>query len=88
MSEGYQPEPSGIKNPTPPNTGSHVKPAPQKELVLQVLQTLKESVDAYALAFDPCDMCGHQDKSKKENLETCLQCCYYYASKFEPKETK
>ena len=54
---------------------------------MQLLETIKESVDAYALAFDPCDMCEHLDKLKKENLETCLKCCYYYASKFEPKET-
>ena len=57
-----------------------------KELKITALQTIKEAVDAYALAFDPCDMCKHQDKSMKENLETCLRCCYYYASKFEPKE--
>ena len=57
-----------------------------KELKITALQTIKETVDAYALAFDPCDMCKHQDKSKKENLDACLACCYYYASKFDPKE--
>ena len=57
-----------------------------KEISIELLETIKESVDAYALAFYPCDMCGHQDKSKKKNLEACLKCCYFYASKFEPKE--
>ena len=59
-----------------------------KELKITVLQTIKEAVDKYALAFDPCEMCEHQDKSKKENLETCLKCCYYYSSKFEPENDK
>ena len=57
-----------------------------RELKITALQTIKEAVDAYATAFDPCDMCEHQDKSKKENLDVCLKCCFYYASKFEPKQ--
>lgn len=52
---------------------------------IKVLQDIKEAVDQFAIAFDPCDMCGHQDRLDRENLETCLKCCYYYASKFEPK---
>lgn len=53
---------------------------------IKVLQDIKEAVDQFATAFDPCNMCEHQDKAKRENLETCLMCCYYYASKFEPKK--
>ena len=52
---------------------------------IKVLQDIKEAVDGYAIAFDPCNMCKHQDRTKKDNLETCLRCCYFYASNFELK---
>ena len=55
-----------------------------KEIKIKALQTIKEAVDSYALAFDPCDMCEHQDKTIAEHFQVCRKCCYYYASQFEP----
>ena len=52
----------------------------------EILQDIKKTVDGFATAFIPCPLCGHQDKAKKENLEKCLKCCYYYPSNFDPKK--
>lgn len=56
-----------------------------KELKIKALQSVKEAVDSYAEAFDPCDMCEYI-KNGFHSVETCQTCCYYYASKFRPKE--
>lgn len=50
---------------------------------VKVLQSIKEAVDAFANAFNPCDMC---DNKKDVYAEDCALCCYYYPSKFEPKK--
>ena len=58
-----------------------------EEKQIQVLQTIKESVDAYAIAFDPCNMCEYKENGS-HNIDTCTTCCYYYASKFRTKLPK
>ena len=44
---------------------------------------MEQVVEAYTLGFDPCKYCKKNDRSKKENLEECLRCCFYYGSNFE-----
>ena len=53
---------------------------------IEILQSIKEAVDAYAETFDPCNMCKklEDDMHSKE----CHHCCFFYASQFDPKENK
>ena len=56
-----------------------------KELKIKALQTIKKAVDGYANAFDPCDLCDYKENGS-HNIEACKTCCYYYPSKFRPRE--
>lgn len=55
---------------------------------IKVLQDIKEAVDGYANAFDPCNMCRRENRATQQELNVCQACCYYYASQFQPKENK
>lgn len=58
-----------------------------KDVRQKTKEALKDAVDSYVLAFDPCDMCKYESKVTTEILERCLKCAYYYASQFESKIT-
>ena len=51
---------------------------------ITILESLKDAVDGYANAFDPCNLCDYK-RNDSHTIETCQTCCYYYPSKFRPK---
>lgn len=54
-----------------------------KESRQDLREQIQNVVEAYVLGFDPCKYCKKENRAKKENLEECLKCCFYYPSKFE-----
>lgn len=89
MSEGYQPNGPATNEVIPPNQGSHVKYYKHPELVgrsagrkmvLQVLDSLEESVNKYANSYDPCPLCAN--KTDAGHAEECHTCAYFYPSHF------
>ena len=37
----------------------------------------------YCIAVDPCPYCKCKDRKNDEELQTCTQCAYHYASQFK-----
>lgn len=54
--------------------------------ITQIVQDIKEAVEGYVNAFNPCDMCENEDRDNSKKLQECKKCCFYYPSRFEPKK--
>lgn len=54
-----------------------------KESLKELRESVEQAIDTYAYSMNPCEHCEYEDKSKRENLETCVGCCFYHASRFK-----
>ena len=50
---------------------------------------LENYINDIPLIIDPCRLCKKRQESPNDSFtEECLECCYFYGSKFEAKEVK
>lgn len=53
---------------------------------MKLFQQMKETINKYIIAIDPCPMCKNKDRRNSKEQEECQGCCFYYPSNFELKK--
>lgn len=51
----------------------------------QIKKTLEKYINDFPSVIDPCELCKNKINGRFQ-IE-CKDCCYYYASNFEAKDT-
>lgn len=65
------------------DNGSNYKEPVKKECLKELRDSVTQAIHNFPLTVNPCELCKHKDRSKRENLEVCKVCCYYFPSRFE-----